>query len=197
MMQVVPCTLVLPHLRHLPSPPLPSPPLLPPPLLPPPPIPPPSCMSAMGRRTTNLLCLLSGYLTGSPWDIVEIDEGVNDKEEVHRRNGHKIQQTWNNALKLLWVHTGCYEEWSWKSDKEDGWGRTNAILAQLQCGTHDDSHHDECVWSRHDLGHNQLPIEKAAPTWTMNTSYTWPQAMKKEQNCYTSDKWWYHMDNIQ
>lgn len=61
-------------------------------------------------HATNLFSLLGGDLTSTPGDDVQVDEGIDDEEEVHRGNTQQVQQTWNNTLKLLRMHTRRDEE---------------------------------------------------------------------------------------
>lgn len=79
---------------------------------------------APGRRRpnarTNLLGLFRGDLTGSPRDVVQVDEGVDDEEQVHRRDGQQVEQAGDNAFELLRMHAGGDEEAARKSDQENG-----------------------------------------------------------------------------
>lgn len=109
---------------------------------------------------TNLLGLLRGDLTGSPRDVVQVDEGVDDEEQVHRRDGQQVEQAGDNTLELLRMHAGGDEEAARESDQENGRRRTDAVLAQLQRRTHNHSHHHEGVSGREDLGDYQLMVHR-------------------------------------
>lgn len=50
--------------------------------------------------------------TCSPWDDVQVDDGIENQQQVHRGNHHQIEKTRYDAPKLLRMETGCYKEWA-------------------------------------------------------------------------------------
>lgn len=102
--------------------------------------------------STNLLCLFGGYFSCSPGNNVEVDDWVQNKEEVHRRDGQQVDDSRDNAPEFLRVQTGCYEEGTGQGDEENCRRWADAVLTQLQRRSHDYSHHDECVAGGQDLG---------------------------------------------
>ena len=106
----------------------------------------------------HLLGFLGGHLPGAPRDIVEVDEGVNDKQEVHRGDAQQIQQPRDDAIELLGMHARRDEEGSGQGDEENGRRGPDAVLPQLEGRTHDHSHHHQSIPGRHDLRHDDLHL---------------------------------------
>ena len=115
------------------------------------------------KRRAYLLGFLGEHLSGSPGDVVEVGQRVQDEQQVHGRDGEQVDEAGEDALELLRVQHGRYHHGQDSGDEEDEGGRAGTVLVQLQCRTHDHGHHDQSVGRRQDLSHQQLkqgdPVE--------------------------------------
>ena len=82
-------------------------------------------------RETYLFRFLGEHLSGSPGDVVEVDERVQDEQQVHGRDGEQVDEAGDDALELLRMQYGRYHHEQDGGHEEDEGGRSGAVLVQL------------------------------------------------------------------